>query len=194
MFDEFFKRFPSVEKLAEADEEAIKSIIGRLGLSKRARFLKETATKIVRDFKGIIPDDYRLLELKGVGMYTANAVLCFAYGKRVPIVDSNIARLLRRYFGLRGEKPAYADKDLWQLANVVMPDEEVREFNYGLLDIAAEYCRPIPLCDECPLRKECEHAKQKKRKTIPMNPRPLETSVFHTEAYIVRSSHLKITR
>ena len=160
VFDEFFRTFPSIESLAEADIETLKSIVRRLGLIKRATFLKEIAVKVVKAYGGIIPDDHRLLKLKGVGMYTANAVLCFAYGKKVPVVDSNVARIFRRYFGIKGEKPAYADKALWQIARSILPDDEHREFNYGLLDISAKYCRPRPLCEKCPLRDKCWYAKQ----------------------------------
>ena len=160
VFDEFFDKYPSVSKLAKADLKTLKSIIGKLGLVKRAIFLRELANDIEKIYGGEVPDNTKLLKLKGVGMYTANAVLCFAYGKRVPVVDSNVARVLRRYFGIKGNKPAYADKALWKIAEAILPYECYREFNYGLLDISAKHCRPKPLCDECPLKEHCYYAKK----------------------------------
>lgn len=157
LFNEFFQKFPTIESLATADLREIENVVGKLGLSKRAIFLKELAETIVNEFGGRIPDSPdHLLKLKGVGTYTANAVLCFAFGKRVPVVDTNVARVLRRYFCIKGKKPAYADPLIWRVAEIVLPSEKFKEFNYGLLDIAAKYCRPKrPKCEQCPLRGQC---------------------------------------
>jgi A/G-specific adenine glycosylase len=159
VFDEFFRRWPSAVDLAVANLNDIKKVIGKLGLIKRAKFLKGIALEIVETYGGEVPYDESLTKLKGVGMYTANAVRCFAFGERVPIVDANVARTLRRYFGLRGKKPAYADKSLWRLADAILPKESYREFNYGLLDLSAKYCRQKPLCADCPLKIHCNYAK-----------------------------------
>jgi A/G-specific adenine glycosylase len=159
VFDEFFKRWPSIADLAVADLNAIKEVIGRLGLVKRAEFLKEIALKVMEAYGGEIPRDESLTKLKGVGRYTANAVRCFAFGERAPIVDANVARTLRRYFGLKGGKPAYADKNLWELADAILPKENYVEFNYGLLDLSAKYCRPEPSCVGCPLKIHCSYTK-----------------------------------
>jgi A/G-specific adenine glycosylase len=161
VFDEFFKRWPSIADLAAADLNAIREVIGSLGLVKRAEFLKGIALKIVEAYGGEVPCDESLTKLKGVGKYTANAVRCFAFGERAPIVDANVARTLRRYFGLKGGKPAYADKSLWDLADAILPEENYIEFNYGLLDLSAKYCRPEPSCVDCPLRIHCSYAKSR---------------------------------
>jgi len=159
VFNEFFSTFPNIWRLAKADVKEIEGIIGVLGLRKRARFLKELASQIVNEFNGVIPKDRnKLLKLKGVGPYTANAVLAFAYGECVPVVDTNVARVIRRYFGLQEKKPAYADKVLWKLAEQIMPTERCREYNYGLLDLAALVCKPhSPSCTKCPLNKYCSY-------------------------------------
>ena len=127
--------------------------------------MKKIAQQILSEYGGKIPDTERdLLKLKGVGHYTANAVLAFAYGKCVPVVDSNIARVLRRYFNLENKKPAYADRDLWALAKKVLPLTNCREYNYGLLDLAALICHPKnPECEKCPLREYCSYEKSLKK-------------------------------
>lgn len=159
VFNNFFLRFPNVEELAKANIKEIESIIGELGLRKRARFLKELAEQIINEYKAKIPNDQEnLLKLKGVGLYTANAVLSFAFEQCLPVVDTNVARVLRRYFGLKGDKPAYADKSLWKFAELVLPKKMCREYNYGILDLAASICRPRePLCVKCPLNKYCHY-------------------------------------
>jgi A/G-specific adenine glycosylase len=155
IFDDFFKTYPTIKSLAEANVKELEAKIKKLGLAKKASFLKEIAIAIMNTYDGKIPSDRGLLELKGVGMYTANATLCFAFNKKVPIIDTNIARLLRRYLGIKGDKPAYADKSLWKLAESILPEKRYKEFNYGLLDISAIYCRPKPLCRSCPLKTHC---------------------------------------
>jgi A/G-specific adenine glycosylase len=167
IYNEFFARFTTIEVLASASEEEIAKIVAKLGLRKRARFLKEIAERIVKEFGGRIPDNRdALLSLKGVGMYTANAVLSFAYGRCVPVVDRNVARVIRRYFGIESDKPAYSDKALWEFAEKIMPQSMCREFNYGIIDLGAMVCLPEvprtsrgPKCYECPLKEMCSYAK-----------------------------------
>jgi A/G-specific adenine glycosylase len=159
IFSNFFSRFPDIETLAKASEADIEAIIGELGLRKRVRFLKELAQHIVKEFGNRVPDTLEgLMKLKGVGLYTANAVRSFAYGMCVPVVDRNVARVLRRFFGLEGEKPAYADRELWKFAEKIMPTAACREFNYGLIDLGAMICTSrAPQCRRCPLKPRCTH-------------------------------------
>jgi A/G-specific adenine glycosylase len=159
VFSSFFFKFPNIETLAKARETDIEAIIGDLGLRKRAGFLKELAQCVVEEFGGKIPNTLEdLMKLKGVGLYTANAVRSFAYGMCVPVVDRNVARVLRRFFGLEGGKPAYADRELWKFAEKIMPTSACREFNYGLIDLGAMICTSRePQCSRCPLRPECAY-------------------------------------
>lgn len=159
IFSNFLSKFPDIETLAKASEADIEAIIGELGLRKRVRFLKELAQCIIKEFGNRVPDTLKgLMKLKGVGLYTANAVRSFAYGMCVPVVDRNVARVLRRFFGLEGEKPAYADRELWRFAEKIMPTSACREFNYGLIDLGAMICTSrAPQCRGCPLRPECTY-------------------------------------
>ncbi|MBA7632096.1 Adenine DNA glycosylase [subsurface metagenome] len=153
----FFERYPSVRELAGTSTGEIKEIVGKLGLEKRADFLKEAANKIVNEYGGKIPESPEFLKsLKGVGNYVCNSVLCFAFGVPCHIVDNNVARVLRRYFGLDSTKRAHSDKELWKVAERVLPLKKFREFNYALLDFAALICKPKnPLHEQCPLKKLC---------------------------------------
>lgn len=168
IYRSFFERYPSVRDLAAASAEEIKDIIGILGLEKRAAFLKESANKIVNDYAGEVPDSSEALKsLKGVGDYVCNAVLCFAFRVRSPIVDNNVARVFRRYFGLKSTKPAYSDKELWGIAKSILPRKGFREFNYALLDLAAKVCLASnPLHGKCPLSSRCSEVTSRRRKSL----------------------------
>jgi A/G-specific adenine glycosylase len=159
VFSSFFSKFPNIGTLAKASETDIEAIIGELGLRKRAGFLRELAQHVVEEFGGEVPNTLEdLMKLKGVGLYTANAVRSFAYGICVPVVDRNVARVLRRFFGLEGEKPAYGDRELWKFAEKIMPTYTCREFNYGLIDLGAMICTSRkPQCSRCNLRPECAY-------------------------------------
>ncbi len=167
VYEEFFKEFPTIASLAKSRIEEIERFVRPLGLVKRAKFMKELARTIVDDLNSEIPKDVdNLLQLKGVGPYTANAVVCFVFGKSLPVVDSNIAKVLKRYFGVESNKPAYADKDLWALARKVVPDGKCREYYYGLIDLAAELCHAKkPECLLCPLKNRCRFARRLQTET-----------------------------
>lgn len=142
-------------KLAKGDIEVIKTIVSPLGLqSKRAVALKEIGKAIVDRFHGNVPRKLEeLLSLPWVGPYTANAVRCFAYGEREPIVDVNITRICTRYFGAKSKKHC---RDIISQLTDLVPREDVKRLNYALLDFAALICKAKrPACDSCPISATC---------------------------------------
>jgi A/G-specific adenine glycosylase len=97
-----------------------------------------------------------LVALPGVGRYAANATLVVAFGQRAPVVDGVTARVYRRYLGLESDMPASNDQDLWAAAEEATPTTAVREWNWAVLDLAAEVCLPArPRCPACPLVERC---------------------------------------
>lgn len=154
----FIRRFRNVQTLARAPLRQLREAIWSLGLPARARQLKGMARALVDHFAGQVPlSEKELLSLQGVGPYTASAVLCFAFGKRRAVVDANVIRLLARYFGLRSTHPRpRTDKKLWRIAEVIVPAERFREYNWAIFDFAAKICRAKnPLCGRCPLNRDC---------------------------------------
>lgn len=160
-FAQLYKEFPTIESLSSADHRDLEDLFSWLGLVKRARYLLEAATIISTEHNGKIPDDANeLLKLPGIGDYSANAILCFGYGQAKEIVDSTIARVLRRVFGYSTEKRAWEDKVTWQLAKELIDITNPIEYNYALLDLASLVCLSNnPSCKNCPVLKWCEYAK-----------------------------------
>jgi len=153
-FPRFIEKFPSIESLYVAPLEQVAEALKHLGLYwQRARQLKELAKVLVEKYGGKIPDDWEALAgLPGVGVYTAGAVLSFGYGKKAPVLDSNVARLLNRLTG----KMAWKAEKYLDFLRLLLPDEEVDYFNYGIIDLGAVVCHyRQPHCDKCPLRDLC---------------------------------------
>ena len=146
--------------LARLEILELERILHPLGLHrKRARALKKCAQMIVERHQGHVPDDHaELMELPSVGRYGASAIRCFGFGKRCAIVDANVARIIRRVFGLSvvAGKLSAAD-ELWEFALKILPRTNVRAFNWALLDFGREICKgSSPACAECPVAKICE--------------------------------------
>jgi len=159
VYEEFLRRFPTPESLAEAPKEAIKELLQPLGLFYRAERLQKTARAIVEKFSGLIPNTFEQLRgLPGIGRYIANAVLCFAYGHRVPLIDTNTGRILMRVFGFKPRKArAREDNALWEFAHCLTPANACREYNFALIDFAHLVCKAKnPECTACPINAICK--------------------------------------
>jgi A/G-specific adenine glycosylase len=156
VYRRFIERWPTPAALAKARTPSIASVIRPLGLAKRAPKLAQLGREL--DSLGVVPmSPEDLLELPGVGPYTAHAVPVFAGNASLPLVDWVIARILRRYFGLDSSERPNADRRLWELARTMAQKGRARELWLGSLDLAAAVCRPRPLCQTCPLRSSCAY-------------------------------------
>ena len=164
VFREFVGRWPTFERLAAAREETIKDVIRPLGLAKRAPLIKRLAMQLLEHGK-VPTTPEELLTLPGVGPYAAHAVPVFALNEQLPVVDWVIARVLRRYFGLDEEGRPNQDRELWKRATTLIRRREARALWLGLLDFAAEICKPRPRCELCPLNQSCIEGKQRARRT-----------------------------
>lgn len=157
----FLARFPTIGALANASPAEVREAWDGLGYYRRAENLSRLARIVVERHGGAIPQDRDSLEaLPGVGRYTAGAVASFAYEKRVPAVDTNVARVIGRVFpraaGSHGSRSA--EQRLWALAGRLLPRQRQRawEFNQALMDLGALYCTARrPRCSECPVRPAC---------------------------------------
>jgi A/G-specific adenine glycosylase len=157
IFEIIVEKYPDIESLAAADATDLRDYFSGLGLFKRASFLLQIARAIVDRYAGIVPRDRQsLLKVKGVGDYTANSVLCLAYGDPLPLLDGSTQRVLGRVFNRQTDKPAWANKSMRDFMQAILPHNGAREFNLALIDIADKYCRPKkPECGDCPVREAC---------------------------------------
>ncbi len=154
-YREWLARYPSLKALARAGTREVRETWSPLGYNIRPIRLREIARAVLRNHGGRIPQAREdLLVLKGIGPYTAGAVLSFAYGKDVSIVDTNIRRVLRRVFV--GEAARLADRPLWDLAAALLPRGRAYDFNQALMDLGATVCTARrPHCSTCPLGRLC---------------------------------------
>ena len=161
VFREFVERFPDVHSLALASASEVDEVIRPLGIRSRAKHLVEIARKIIEEHCGSIPASYaELSKLPGVGSYVAGCVMVFCHGVRLPLVDTNVSRVLTRVFGLDALPPAAKRNALEELYLSISPAGMERDFHYALLDLSAAFCRPKdPKCNVCPIRTYCSYGK-----------------------------------
>ena len=170
-FERFLQAFPTVQALAEADEQQVLTLWQGLGYYRRARNLHAAAKAIVEDFDGEIPaavDDLR--SLPGVGPYTAGAIASIAHGTRAAVVDGNVERVFARL--LRIEEPINAPatkKRVWSIAESLVPKTNPGDYNQAVMELGALICTPkVPKCFVCPLRESCKAVQEADPEKLPI--------------------------
>jgi A/G-specific adenine glycosylase len=162
MWLEWIERWPTATHLANSSPADVVRAWGRLGYPRRALNLHAAATRIRDDFGGEVPSEVAELEsLPGIGSYTARAVAAFAFGQRVPVVDTNIRRVLARaVLGIAEPEPPRAKADL-DLMESVLPTsaKESVAVNAGIMELGAVICTArTPNCAGCPIAQHCAWA------------------------------------
>jgi A/G-specific adenine glycosylase len=145
-------RWPTASATAAASAADVLRAWGKLGYPRRAKRLHECATVIATEHDGVVPDDVEtLLTLPGIGAYTARAVACFAYGKRVPVVDTNVRRVVARVVYGRADSPASV-RDLADVTALLPNVADAPRFSVALMELGATVCTArSPRCGLCPL-------------------------------------------
>ena len=157
-YAEWLEKYPSLDALAGAPIADVADTWRPLGYNIRPKRLHEIARESVARYGGQLPsDEATLLSFKGIGEYTAGAVLSFAFGQRAAILDTNVARVLFRVFVGRGDAAAHATRrHLWEISRTVLPHRHVFDFNQALMDFGATHCSARkPKCGTCPMRAGC---------------------------------------
>lgn len=160
---EFLARFPTLHTIAVAEVAQVEAAWEGLGYYARARNLHRTARLVTRDGtdpQATLPTNTVALNaLPGIGRYTAGAVASFAYGRRAPLVDTNVARVLQRVFLPRAKrKIAVTENALWELAERSLPTrpDAVWTHNQALMEIGALVCTArVKRCGICPVNSVC---------------------------------------
>ncbi|HEV8538456.1 MAG TPA: A/G-specific adenine glycosylase [Bacteroidota bacterium] len=153
----FLKIFPTMRALARSSNAGVIRAWQGMGYNNRAVRLRRLAQSVVNDHDAILPTDLnRLLSLPGVGPYTAYALSCFAFRRRVPVVDVNVRRVLSRLiWKMRNPAEVRDEKEIWTLADRLLP-RRAYAWNQALMDLGATICiARKPLCSLCPVRASC---------------------------------------
>ncbi len=157
-FERFVGRFPNVADLAAAGRDDVLAHWAGLGYYARARNMHESARILVAKHDGDLPASLsELMALPGIGRSTAGAILALAFGRRQPILDGNVKRVLARYHAVAGW-PGQASvlRDLWALAERHTPRERVAQYTQAVMDLGATVCtRSGPSCAACPVNRRC---------------------------------------
>ena len=184
-YERFLERFPTLQSLAEAEEEAVLKQWEGLGYYTRARNLHRTARILMEQYDGRFPEFAELLQLlPGIGKYTAGAVASIAFDQQAPVVDGNVKRVLSRLNAVTEpvDLPA-VEQTLWAAAHALLPAKRPGDFNQGMMELGARICTPkSPTCAECPVQAHCEAYARNIQETLPK--KTPKKSVPHYEVVV----------
>ncbi len=157
-YERFLKQIPTIEVLAEIEEEKLLKLWEGLGYYNRARNLKKAAQVMQEEYEGKMPKHYKeLIKLPGIGEYTAGAISSIAYDEKVPAVDGNVLRVVSRVVGSKKDVlENKTKKEFTEKLQEIMP-KQAGDFNEGLMELGELICIPNgePLCEKCPLQEIC---------------------------------------
>lgn len=188
-FRRFIRQFPTVEKLATADEQSVLRQWEGLGYYRRARQLHAAAKMIVAEFEGTFPATVdELLRLPGVGRYTAGAIASIAFDESAPILEGNTVRLFARLMGLTEDvRVSKTQKILWRFSERLVPAKGAGEFNQALMELGSLVCRDRdPNCRACPVARSCVAFSLGTQREIPVASPKFEYESIREAAVVLR--------
>jgi A/G-specific adenine glycosylase len=156
VYKNFIEKYPDLKTLSEASEMVLASEIKGLGYNIiRSKILKEVSESLLSRYKNIPDNLDHLISVKHIGLYIAAAILSLGYNSPLPMVDSNVIRIMSRFYGKK-----VSQKECFHILESKLPTE-FKIFNLILLDLGALICKPrYPLCTVCPIRKNCDFGKE----------------------------------
>jgi len=178
----FVETYKTVFELAAAKEQDVLKLWQGLGYYSRARNMHKAAQNIVKDYKGIFPNTYNdIIKLKGIGPYTAAAILSFAFNQPYPVMDGNVIRVVSRLFGV--EKPVDTVpgvKTLKEKLTLIFDTENPADFNQAIMEFGATHCRQSnPLCESCFAQSYCIGFQNKIVTLLPVKSKRVATRQRH---------------
>ncbi|MEO8819227.1 MAG: A/G-specific adenine glycosylase [Ginsengibacter sp.] len=171
-YNRFIHAFPDVKSLATASEKEVYKLWEGLGYYSRCKNLIASAKFIYQDLHGKFPEKFEdILDLKGIGNYTASAIASFAYNQPYAVLDGNVFRVLSRFFGEETAINTKEGKKFYAfLSQELLDKKNPAKYNQALMDFGAVICKPTaPLCLECPLQKKCIAFRTNKVSELPVN-------------------------
>ncbi len=195
-FNNFIKKFPNVEALANADEEEVLKAWEGLGYYSRARNLHSAVKEVAAKYGGKLPDDPKQLgKLKGIGPYTKGAILSIAYNKPEPAVDGNVMRVLSRILLIEEDIAKPKTRRIFEEAAAnLISKERPSDFNQALMELGAMVCTPTsPSCLLCPVQEHCLAFSEGLQEKLPVKTRSKSTKqVSIACAVLVQNNDLYI--
>ncbi len=181
--------FPTLAALAAAPQQAVLAAWEGLGYYSRARNLHRAAQVVVAEHGGALPRTVaELRALPGIGRYTAGALASMAFGVDAAVLDGNVKRVLARVFNVTTDvKSPAGEKELWALADRLVPPGRAGDYNQALMDLGATICLPrAPLCLLCPVQAQCAAFRLGLQAERPVRPAPRTQPVRHQVAGVIR--------
>ena len=188
-YKNFIANFPSISDLALAKEDEVLKLWQGLGYYSRARNLHATSKYIHFELKGVFPTTFKeLMELKGVGDYTASAIASICFDLPEAVVDGNVYRFLSRFFGIDiSINSSTAHKEFKMKATELMDVSQPGEFNQALMEFGAIQCVPrSPNCSSCPFAKECVAFNQNKIQSLPVKTKKTKVTKRHFNYLVIK--------
>ncbi|OMP32552.1 A/G-specific adenine glycosylase [Mangrovimonas sp. DI 80] len=190
-YEAFVKEFPTVFELANANEQEVLKLWQGLGYYSRARNLHFTAKYIANNLQGIFPNNYKgLLQLKGVGDYTASAIASICFDEPAAVVDGNVYRVLARHFGIHTPiNSTKGIKEFKELATSLLDSHNPADYNQAIMEFGAIQCKPNnPDCSQCVLQESCVALQTKTVTELPVKLKKVKVSKKHFNFLVLISS------
>lgn len=169
-YDNFIKAFPDINELAQADDNKIYKHWEGLGYYSRCRNLIETARHVSFNLNGKFPSQYQeIRKLKGIGVYTSAAIASFAFNQNYAVVDGNVFRVISRIFGI--DKPIDSTEGkayFTTFADKLLDKQNPGVYNQAIMDFGAVVCKPVPCCEQCPFKNNCQAFKNNRIVSLPV--------------------------
>jgi A/G-specific adenine glycosylase len=170
-YHKFIDRYPDVQQLADASEDEVLKLWQGLGYYSRARNMQKAAQMIVEKYNGVFPKTYHeIIQLKGIGEYTAAAISSFAFNEAKAVVDGNVFRFLSRYFGINIPINSTEGKKTFSaIAAEILNTDDPGTHNQAIMEFGARQCKPAsPNCNMCPLTTSCYALKNNMIDVLPV--------------------------
>lgn len=175
-FNRFIAKYPTVEELANAEEDDVLKLWEGLGYYSRARRLIPCAKMVCDVYDGLFPDTFEeIIKLPGVGSYTAGAILSIAYNKKVPAVDGNVMRVYSRYYNMEDDISKGKSKKVFEDKVMETLPEDRRHYNQALMELGARICTTKAYkCETCPIQSGCASFRLKNQDQRPVKSKKIK--------------------
>lgn len=188
-YQRFIEKYPTMGHLVDAEEDELLKMWEGLGYYSRARNLQTGVTQVVENFDGIIPMNRKEIStLKGVGPYTAGAILSIAFGIPEHAVDGNVMRVLSRVLYIEDDITIPKTKRIFEDVVMELIDpEDPSSFNQGLMELGATICTPKPNCLLCPVRELCSAFYEGKQEELPVKTKKKRGKTLKVASFAIRN-------